>query len=637
MYKNKYGFAPDASALTQFMNLINSSPEKWTDAYKQATKKEMPLQQATPSVEVEDIPAKSAVVQYATILYGKKPTDSQVANLMAFYSMNLDDYQTDVVDGLKNNTIQSIAKTKIKVDPKIIKAYLKDKYGSVSAGAVAKFATSVSNGNSAQPSYAEIVEYVSLLNKKGSSFDSKIKTLDPVNKKLGIEFNEDDIEVRYLLSAIAKILKSKGIPSYSDKFAHIQELVRQHGAYHPASEHVAYLTNVAKLLDPTFKPPEVIKNIKPGQYYDLPVPNDELTANAKTKLPPADAEARAAELTAKINAFEAEIARLKAEQKKVSALHAKAEKEKKNLSGMDTKLVKYFSYIEKNCGEFLSHLQSTQRFLFRGQDESSSPVFVGYPRADRKPKDSSKDAQKLCDTYLKLEGFKALRSNSIFTTTDRGQASNYGRVYAIFPKDGFKFTWSPLHDDIVLHSIAELHGKIKSSKIPTDKDELFDEFNDYATEMIEYAAYGDIEDQIPKMIKKDPDAKAKVKELIKLINKWDKSASSMTFTANKIKKDFSLLAAKWLEFVALSGTKLTSSSFNKDLQQFINDIDNKADESGMSVKEKARMVIDNWGFKQDDLDSALKSGHEICVLGEFVAVNYEAYGTELQQFFNFYK
>jgi len=163
-----------------------------------------------------------------------------------------------------------------------------------------------------------------------------------------------------------------------------------------------------------------------------------------------------------------------------------------------------------------------------------------------------------------------LRSNSIFTTTDRGQASNYGRVYAIFPKDGFKFTWSPLHDDIVLHSIAELHGKIKSSKIPTDKDELFDEFNDYATEMIEYAAYGDIEDQIPKMIKKDPDAKAKVKELIKLINKWDKSASSMTFTANKIKKDFSLLAAKWLEFVALSGTKLTSSSFNKDLQQQTN-------------------------------------------------------------------
>jgi hypothetical protein len=55
--------------------------------------------------------------------------------------------------------------------------------------------------------------------------------------------------------------------------------------------------------------------------------------------------------------------------------------------------------------------------------------------------DSSNEAQTIFDGILAEEGIDALRRNSIFTTGSIDQASNYGELFIIFPRDGFKFSW----------------------------------------------------------------------------------------------------------------------------------------------------------------------------------------------------
>lgn len=51
------------------------------------------------------------------------------------------------------------------------------------------------------------------------------------------------------------------------------------------------------------------------------------------------------------------------------------------------------------------------------------------------------------DAHLKKLGFKALRSNSIFCSGNLAEAATYGKLFAIFPHNGFDFTWSPEIED----------------------------------------------------------------------------------------------------------------------------------------------------------------------------------------------
>lgn len=64
--------------------------------------------------------------------------------------------------------------------------------------------------------------------------------------------------------------------------------------------------------------------------------------------------------------------------------------------------------------------------------------------------DSSHNAQVLYDHALTKMGIKALRSNSIFTSSDVDQASSYGSTYIIFPVDGAEYSWTKNAKDLTL-------------------------------------------------------------------------------------------------------------------------------------------------------------------------------------------
>ena len=110
---------------------------------------------------------------------------------------------------------------------------------------------------------------------------------------------------------------------------------------------------------------------------------------------------------------------------------------------------KMFDILDRECSDFLQAFKETEKFLFRGLRETVS-VFEGRSRLDRKPKDSRSAISQRFDQALKNAGFQALRSNSIFTTSNRWDAEGYGNtLYLIFPKNGFDFLHTTSRDLIL--------------------------------------------------------------------------------------------------------------------------------------------------------------------------------------------
>lgn len=111
--------------------------------------------------------------------------------------------------------------------------------------------------------------------------------------------------------------------------------------------------------------------------------------------------------------------------------------------------------LNRDCSDFLKVVKETKQFLYRGLNNTES-VFEGRTRIDRSPRNSNKQVSDRYDEALKNFGFKALRSNSIFTTSDFNFADNYGsNIYLIFPKNGFDFTYSN-KKDLILDSWGDL-------------------------------------------------------------------------------------------------------------------------------------------------------------------------------------
>ena len=111
--------------------------------------------------------------------------------------------------------------------------------------------------------------------------------------------------------------------------------------------------------------------------------------------------------------------------------------------------------LRTECSEFIEHMVSTNKLLYRGLRESADQ-FEGRSRDDRTTKDSDIKISEAFDALLRQLGFEALRSNSIYTTTNRDFASGYGRhLYIIFPKNGYKFMHTNKRD-LILDSWADL-------------------------------------------------------------------------------------------------------------------------------------------------------------------------------------
>ncbi len=113
---------------------------------------------------------------------------------------------------------------------------------------------------------------------------------------------------------------------------------------------------------------------------------------------------------------------------------------------------KAWPLVEKNCSNILSTYKETGNVLFRGVTgkTNTAKLFLGQSRNDRKPIASSNEIYaQICDLYLKLAGFTALRGNSTFCNSDYDEVMWWGdEVYIIFPINGFTYGYSRTRTNI---------------------------------------------------------------------------------------------------------------------------------------------------------------------------------------------
>ena len=112
---------------------------------------------------------------------------------------------------------------------------------------------------------------------------------------------------------------------------------------------------------------------------------------------------------------------------------------------LDVEFEAAWAMVEKHCSEFLKIVRQTEKFLYRGTNNSSSKssIFIAKNREDRVPIwGGNRKYAKICDLYLKTSGFTALRGNSTFCNSSYSKAQAWGNVFMIFPVNGFSFSYS---------------------------------------------------------------------------------------------------------------------------------------------------------------------------------------------------
>lgn len=109
----------------------------------------------------------------------------------------------------------------------------------------------------------------------------------------------------------------------------------------------------------------------------------------------------------------------------------------------DSDINDFLHKVETECSDVLGSIRATNKGCFRGSNRKNT-IFLGTPRQDRKPLDSS---WMMHHAYLRMyaeHNIKANRQNSTFVTSDANLARFYGPVFAIFPRNGFSYSWSPM-------------------------------------------------------------------------------------------------------------------------------------------------------------------------------------------------
>lgn len=219
--------------------------------------------------------------------------------------------------------------------------------------------------------------------------------------------------------------------------------------------------------------------LKPGQTKDLKVEIEKLKGLKELEEKIKDLVSVSSGLSYGKSTVSAKL------KKDFEALHAKVQSEiietnnaivklKATQSKASPALDKLVKTIAKECSQALAQYRKTQLVLLRGIGHNSPTAFMGRSWNNREPKDSSARLQQIYDEALKSKGFKALRGNSIFTTTDDSFAGSYGTLYYIFPKNGSTYTWNKHNQDLVLDNSDQVLDVRKIEKITVDVENWYE-------------------------------------------------------------------------------------------------------------------------------------------------------------------
>lgn len=226
--------------------------------------------------------------------------------------------------------------------------------------------------------------------------------------------------------------------------------------------------------------------------------------------------------------------------------------------------------VESHCRLYLRQVNLTNKWLYRGMD-GAKVAFIGRSRDNRRTRDSNSMLQPLFDQQLSACGMSALRSNSIFATSDMGHATEFGDIYIIFPIDNrYKYTYTNQHD-ITLQEIDQVVNPETTRKF----------ISGFITAMRSSKLSQDLKDRIT----------------VALYNNF------LSFLAIIDKNKDALLK---------SGMPQQAITLTPDVKWF----------------------RQTYQPRNKDLATAMKNGLEVCILGEYYAFNYAVFGNAIKEHFN---
>lgn len=298
---------------------------------------------------------------------------------------------------------------------------------------------------------------------------------------------------------------------------------------------------------------------------------------------------------------------------------------------VDENAMKVISFVEKHCSQSMDIFKQSKHVMFRGMGNEKRDVIIGSPWTNRRPKDSSVEDQNMLDSYLEAAGFTALRRNSTFVSSNLSQAENYGSVYVIFPKNGFSYTWSSIHDDLIITPDLFDNGTFNWKEARDD----FMYYEGYdLIEMIENPSGVLDKDFTTKELKI---LKQFFEPMFVALKKMKGSKSDKEVASAIV--EYINLASQYVKNTTIPATlrkainaeikSITKQKLYKDSLLVANDKFNEM------TPQKVKSFIEENEFKNTDIVSALRAGGEICVSGEYIALSLDKYKYVLSHYLGF--
>lgn len=105
--------------------------------------------------------------------------------------------------------------------------------------------------------------------------------------------------------------------------------------------------------------------------------------------------------------------------------------------------------VYRDCQPFLKQIPNgklNKHSLYRGM-RNDAPL-LNRVRKDRQPKDMKREVHEFLDGFFFEDFGVRYRSQAMFCSPSMQMADEYGRVYLIFPKGEFDYSYSPKYHDL---------------------------------------------------------------------------------------------------------------------------------------------------------------------------------------------
>ena len=162
-------------------------------------------------------------------------------------------------------------------------------------------------------------------------------------------------------------------------------------------------------------------------------------------------------------------------------IHNLANPKDKEVTKVD-KVEDLAAILKAQCSEILAAYKEAGNPIYRGIRGARDQVVITQIRQDRKPVEMQGDWHETLHQGFIAAGLKATRKNAIFCTSNYRIASDWGDVYAIFPKNGWTVTvFKEFKDDYTFYKLSQLkwNKRIKAAGSVEDRVNIIaDELED---------------------------------------------------------------------------------------------------------------------------------------------------------------